>query len=492
MLSDAPTRAKIRSTDRDLRLARRDEGARLRHDADQRGLPQVGRLAAHVRSGEDHELRARPIQQDVVRDERFTGGGGAPLDDRVAGVEHRHLVAVVHVRLRVVVDRRRFGERGEGIERGHRPCGRLDPRRLDGNGGAQLIEQLQLALDDPLVRAEDPLLVFLERGRDVTLAAGNRLLPMVIWRDRVEVRLRDLDVVAEDAVVPHLQRRDPGSRALSLLHLRDDLLAGSARRPKLVERSVEAVADVTALARERRRLVDERSVDAVPHVGELVELGDQAADERRLALGQHRLDAGDGGNRILQGDVVARAGRAEHDTRDQPLQVLNRFDRVAEPAAIGRAERELFDRVESIADAIERQQRTQQPGAQRPAADGGDRAIELREQRPVPPSLGALQDLEVLERRGIDDQGVGSLAVAERADVGEVDLLRRLQVVDEGAGRRDGRRPAIEAEPFEPGDAQLIEERAPGRLGVECPAVDRCDQGCRPPRPRESDRRRRR
>ena len=44
---------------RDLRLARRHERSGLRHDAEQRGLPQVGRLAAHVRAGEDHQLAGR-------------------------------------------------------------------------------------------------------------------------------------------------------------------------------------------------------------------------------------------------------------------------------------------------------------------------------------------------------------------------------------------------------------------------------------------------
>ena len=59
MLSDAPTRAKMRSTIAELGLARRHERPGLRHQAEQRRLPQVGGLAAHVRAREDHELARR-------------------------------------------------------------------------------------------------------------------------------------------------------------------------------------------------------------------------------------------------------------------------------------------------------------------------------------------------------------------------------------------------------------------------------------------------
>ena len=50
MLSDAPTRAKMRSTIGSFAVARRHERAGLRHQADQRRLAQVGGLAAHVRA----------------------------------------------------------------------------------------------------------------------------------------------------------------------------------------------------------------------------------------------------------------------------------------------------------------------------------------------------------------------------------------------------------------------------------------------------------
>ncbi len=176
---------------------------------------------------------------------------------------------------------------------------------------------------------------------------------------------------------------------------------------------------------------------------------------------------------MLQRDKVTRSCRAQRDARHQPLQVLDGPDRIAELAAIRRPESELLHGVEPIADPIERQERAQQPRAQGPAADGGDCPVELREQRSVASAFRAFQDFEVLERRRIDDQRVGALAVGQRADVREIDLLGRFQVMNQRASSGDGGRPPIEAEPFETAHAQLIEQRSPRRLDVECPAVDR-------------------
>jgi hypothetical protein len=70
---------------------------------------------------------------------------------------------------------------------------------------AQPLEDLELALQHPLVRAQDLLFVVLEGGRDEALAAGDRLFAVIVGWHEVKIRFRDLDVIAEDAVVPDLQ-----------------------------------------------------------------------------------------------------------------------------------------------------------------------------------------------------------------------------------------------------------------------------------------------
>ena len=67
--SDAPTREKIRSTTPIAGAPGRNEAAGLRHQHEQGGLPQIGRLAAHVGSGEQDDLRALGIELEIVGDE---------------------------------------------------------------------------------------------------------------------------------------------------------------------------------------------------------------------------------------------------------------------------------------------------------------------------------------------------------------------------------------------------------------------------------------
>ena len=96
---------------------------------------------------------------------------------------------------------------------------------------------------------QDFLFVLLQGGRDEPLAAGDRLLAVVVGGHAREVRLRDLDVVAEHPVVADLQRVDPGARALRFFHLGDPLLAGTADAAQLVELRIHAVAHGAAVPR---------------------------------------------------------------------------------------------------------------------------------------------------------------------------------------------------------------------------------------------------
>ena len=291
------------------------------------------------------------VERRVVRHERAVA---AALDDRVTPVDDRDLVAVVHVRLDVVRKRSGFGEAGKDVERSQRARRFLNARRFGGDPGAQLLEQLDLALEDPLVGAEHFLLVFLQRRRDEPLSTGDRLLAVVVGRHRMQVRLRNLDVVAEHAVVADLQRVDAGASALAFFELGDHLLARSADAPQFVDFGVEAVADVAAIPHQRAGVVDETAVDIVAHVDEVVERADERAGERRFAGLQHEPHARHDGNRLFQADEIARAGVAERGARDEALEILHVLQDFAELAAVGAAEGEFLDGIEAIADSIER------------------------------------------------------------------------------------------------------------------------------------------
>src|SRR5919197_272503 len=189
--------------------------------------------------------------------------------------------AMMHVGFDVVVDGRDLAERREDVECRERARGRLNPRRFGRDSRDQTVEDLEFALEDALVGAEHLLFVLFERRRDEALTASDRLLAVIVARHRAKIRLRHLDVVAEHAVVADLQRSDPGPRTLVLLHLGDDLLAGAADRSQFVELAIDAVACEAAVACEDRRVFDQGRFNRVAQVGKVVELGDERFHERR-------------------------------------------------------------------------------------------------------------------------------------------------------------------------------------------------------------------
>ncbi len=232
--------------DRQLGGARCHEGTGLRHQRQQCGLPQVRGLPTHVRPGEDDELVGAPVERHIVRHERV---GRVPLDDGMAHIGGLQLLTAVHERLRVVVNGGGVGERRQHVQRGQPARRVLHPRCGGRNAGAQPLEQLQLALGNPVVRAKHLVLVLLEGWCDEALPPGDRLLAGVVGGDIAQVRPGDFDVVAEHPVIANLEGADAGSGALALFHLRDAAFPGAADVAQVVELQIDAVADDAPIAR---------------------------------------------------------------------------------------------------------------------------------------------------------------------------------------------------------------------------------------------------
>src|SRR6185503_7682827 len=340
----------------------------------------------------------------------------------------------------------------------------------------------ELALQYPFVGAEHLVLVLLERGRDEALAAGNRLLTEVVARDVRQVRFRNLDVVPEDAVVADFQRVDPGAAPLRLLHLGDAALAGAADVPELVELGIDTVANRAAVAGERRRLVQERRFEIAAQICQIVETSSQASDERRAEPVEQQADPRNRRQRLTQRDQIAGTRGAERGAGHQPLHVVHRPERVLDFRALGGAERELFDRIEAILDALERQQRLQQPGPEQTPPHRRDRAVDLVEQRSGAAAIRRLDDVEVLERGRVDDETVGAGAERDLADVREVGLLRLTEILHERARGADRGRMPFETESRQALSLQLLDQCAARGFGVERPRLDRRDHGRQPQR----------
>ncbi len=111
---------------------------------------------------------------------------------------------------------------------------------------ADLLEQGVFQLADLLLGPQHLLLVFLQLRRDEALGVGERLVADIVLRDVREVRLGDLDVVAEDLVVADLERADAGALPLALLDARDPALAFGADGAQFVKLGVMAFLDQPA------------------------------------------------------------------------------------------------------------------------------------------------------------------------------------------------------------------------------------------------------
>ena len=156
-------------------------------------------------------------------------------------------------------------------------------------------------------------------------------------------------------------------------------------------------------------IVDQRGLDAVADVAQVVELGDERSDERRLRSASTVAHPGNDRKRLLQTDQIARPRRAERRRATRRSRSWTGLMALAELAAIGRPKRQLLDRVQPIADgSSESSGRSSHARSRRLPIDVIG-PIELVEQRAVAAAFGSFEDLEMLERRRIDQQRVGAL-----------------------------------------------------------------------------------
>ena len=97
-----------------------------------------------------------------------------------------------------------------------------------------------------------------ERRRDEPLGADGRRLSLIVRRHQVQVRLGDLDIKTEDAIVADLQRRNTGPRPLGRFHRRDGGAPPVRQLGQLVELGPETGPDESGLEPARRHLLGQR------------------------------------------------------------------------------------------------------------------------------------------------------------------------------------------------------------------------------------------
>jgi hypothetical protein len=178
-----------------------------RENHDQRRLPKIGGLSAHVGPGQDEDGVGRRVQIKVVGDKTLAlrSHEFLLLDHRMPPADDFNVRRVVELRPAVIAQCGIVGEGRQHIHFGQCQRGLPDSPRLPSNGRAQFGKHAPLDLDDLLLGIEDFGLIFLEFRRGEALGVDQCLPPLIIRRHQVQVDPGDFEVVAEYRIEPDLE-----------------------------------------------------------------------------------------------------------------------------------------------------------------------------------------------------------------------------------------------------------------------------------------------
>ena len=438
--------------------------AESRENHDQRRLPHVRGLAAHVGPGDDQHPSPF-MQREVVRHERALD---VLLDHRMAPATDVDARLVAELGLREPQRDRALGEVREHVERGERGRRRLQARQALDQPVEQALVELALAGQCAVARAEHAVLERLELLRDVALGVLDGLAAHPVGRDLLGLAAAHLDVVALHPVVAETQVGEPGALALARLQLEQRLVAVLADPAQLVEVGIEARRDHAAVAQQGRRRRHDGRGEQCMHVGMRAGGFGELHEQRRVDALQDVAQFRQAAERVAQPGEVARAGRAQRDAREDALDVADapqqRVHRLVKAGV-----EECLDGLQPMFAWCASAQRTLDPAAQLAAAHGSRRVIEHADQRAFGTARQAAVEFQVAARGGVEQQRLVALLAADAAQVRQRRLLRVANVLQQAAGGADGQRPAGEPEAGEVARAELLAELPLGARRFEVP-----------------------
>jgi hypothetical protein len=346
---------------------------------------------------------------------------------------------------------------------------------------AQAVEDHPLAFQGPGRRRGDLVLELLEFRRDVPLGVLEGLLAGERIGRPPRLGRGQLDVVAEDRVVPDLQRRQVVLGDQPGLVIRQPHAGVLFQTPGLVEFLVDPVPHGPAVPEMARGVVDQRLLDprADRGQGRGVRLEPPAQPRERLRLLEDLDQPPRGQHRIRQAHQVPRVRPAQRHAPRDAGDVGHVFEGFAERIGQRPAVDERLDGVVAFADRLRVPRRAAQPGSQptlahrRPhhAARAHRAGQEHARQRPRQLAVAdGLFDLQRPKAGRIDAAGVVAVDHAGRADVGQGDPL----ALELAAARRVRRGPVDRLGLPQIADHRSRRPRARGRR-VESEALQRCD-----------------
>ncbi len=200
---------------------------------------------------------------------------------------------------------------------------------------------------------------------------------------------------------------------------------------QLIEIVAEPGAEDAPFVGDRRRLVDQRPHEQLTEIRHLIERR-PLLGERRSVRRERRPELRHRDERAAQRAQIARHRPADGDAAYQALDVTHGVEGALQPLAQRAV---IAQRPYGALAALDRRdvaQREEQPLRQRARSDGGAAAIEVPQERAMPPPLDrGAHELEVSPRRFVEDEVVRGAVLARRHEVQEPAPLRALGVCED-------------------------------------------------------------
>ena len=394
-----------------------DEPPGLGHDHRKRRLTHGGRLPRHVRPGEEHEARGLGVQLDRIGDEAVFGR--VAFDGGVAAVFEEERPAGIDIGTDIAAAVRDLRQRRARVDGRDDPGQPVKTRRLLADRFAQVEERRRLERARPFVGVQDAVLELRELGRDESFAVRDGLLANVVVGDGVELGFGDLDVVPEDPRELDLERADAGAFSFAALEVEDDVFGRRRKRSELVEIGEVTVRENAALPFDRRRLVDQGGLQEGEHVCAKVDpferrhrIVERAAGARG-ELSMKRLGAREAVSDDAQVSWRRQAHRGAHRQSFDVPDLGESRPRLIAAAGVGK---EQLHGVVAAPDAFDVGQRFEQAGPKRPCAHGGLGFVEQLKKRATTLAVQGAHQLQVADRRVVEDQSVAGSVERGRVD----------------------------------------------------------------------------
>ena len=311
-------------------------------------------------------------------------------------------IAVVDVGADVLVAGGHVRQGLEAVQLGQKPCGAADAGFPLGHEIADLVEQLVLQGAKLVLGAQDGGLHVLQLLGDVTLVVGQGLLAYVGIGDHIHEGLGDLDVVAEDLVVAHLEGLDAGAFLLLSGYPLHPALTVGHDAAEAVHLGVVALLDHAALTDGKGRLLADGAGNLVADIRKGIQLPPDAGQLLGGGVLQKPLQLGEDGGGGGHGAEVLGVGGAVDDLGDQTFEIKNMGQKLANLLPLHKAAVQLLHSPLTAQDVGGGQEGMLHPLTEHSRAGGGLGAVQHPQKGPLL-LLGA--------------HGLGQLQVAAGIDV---------------------------------------------------------------------------